>query len=450
MTDPPAVPDAVAPAGAGRPAGSGPAQDEASEHELQVFLASLGAALSAIGETVDAVERRLADIARSYGLPDARFSVLPTSLFLTLAPGRAATIEPTTRLSATPRLDQIAAVHVLAEDAERGAIAPADGIVRLEEIRTMGDRFGTVANLLGYATLTIGIALVLHPAPRDVVAAGALGALVGVLRRLGRGRRTIETLMPFLAAFCVAALTALLVEHDVTDPGLRAMIAALVVFIPGVPLTTAFLELTEGQMIAGSSRLVWGSAQLGLLAFGIVAGIGAVGVPSEQVFSSSDAVLGWWAPWLGVLVFAFGVTIAHSAPPGAFVSLLVVLYAAWTGQVLGNALFGGWVSGFAGAVAMTLVAYLLARLPSTMPVYAVFLPGFWLLVPGALGRHGVTKIHARPQTAAHGAIQAVIGSIAAVALGVLCGVELYRWLVGAERRARTLRGGAAGSRLRRR
>ena len=429
MDEPSAEPAPVVPAGAGRPAGSGPppSQGESAEHDLQVFLASLGAALSAIGETVDAVELRLADIARSYGLPDARFSVLPTSLFLTLAPGRAATIEPTTRLSATPRLDQIAAVHLLAEEAEHGVISPAAGTTRLEEIRRMDSRFGTVASVLGYATLTIGIALILHPAVRDVVAAGALGALVGVLRWLGRDRRTIEALMPFLAAFCVAAMTALLVEHDVTEPGLRAMIASLVVFIPGVPLTTAFLELTEGQMIAGSSRLVWGSAQLGLLAFGIVAGIAAVGVPSQQVFSSSDAVLGWWAPWLGVLVFAIGVTVAHSAPPGAFVSLLVVLYAAWTGQVAGNALFGGWVSGFVGAIVMTLVAYLLARLPSTMPVYAMFLPGFWLLVPGSLGLIGLTTVLASPETAASGDILAVIGSIAAVALGVLCGVELYRW-----------------------
>jgi uncharacterized membrane protein YjjB (DUF3815 family) len=262
---------------------------------------------------------------------------------------------------------------------------------------------------------------------------------VGVLRRLGLGRRTLETLMPFVAAFLVAALTALLVEHDVTDPGLRAMIAALVVFIPGVALTTAFVELTEGEMIAGSSRLVWGSTQLGLLAFGIVAGIGAVGVPPEKAFSSSDALLGWWAPWLGVLVFAVGVTVANSAPPRAFVSLLVVLYSAWAGQVVGNWLFGGWVSGFVGAVVMTLVAYLVARLPSTMPVYATFLPGFWLLVPGSLGLIGLTSLVAGSPTAASGDILAIIGSIVAVALGVLCGVELHRWFVGAERRARALR-----------
>ena len=91
-----------------------------SEDEIQTFLASLGAALGAIGETVDEVERRLAVIAGAYGLPDARFSVFPTSLLLTLGQGRAATIEPTTRLSAIPRLDQIAAVHALAEQAETG------------------------------------------------------------------------------------------------------------------------------------------------------------------------------------------------------------------------------------------------------------------------------------------------------------------------------------------
>ena len=140
-----------------------------------------------------------------------------------------------------------------------------------------------------------------------------------------------------------------------------------------------------------------------------------------------------------MLVFAVGVTVAWSAPPGAFASLLVVLYAAWTGQVIGNALFGGYASGFVGAVVMTFVAYLLARLPSTMPVYAMFLPGFWLLVPGSLGLIGLTTFIAIPESGASGDVFAVVGSIAAVALGVLCGIELYGWLEGAERRARTMR-----------
>ena len=147
-------------------------------------------------------------------------------------------------------------------------------------------------------------------------------------------------------------------------------------------------------------------------------------------------MLGSWAPWLGVLIFALGVTVAHSAPPAAFPSLLVVLYAAWAGQSAGNALFGGYSSGFVGAVVMTLVAYLLARLPSTMPVYAMFLPGFWLLVPGSLGLVGLTTTLATPgSVSSEETLSAVAGSIVSVALGVLVGVELYRWLTAAQQRA---------------
>ena len=342
MTDKSADPASLA-TGRGRSAGGlragGVAQD--AEHELQAFLASLGAALSAIGETVDAVELRLAGVARAYGLHDARFSVFPTSLLLTLGHGRAATIEPTTRLSATPRLDQIAAVHVLAEQAEHGLVAPSAGIARLEEIRTMGDRFGTVASLLGYATLTIGIALVLHPAPRDVVAAGMLGALVGVLRRLGHGRRTIEVLMPFLAAFCVAALTALLVEARRDRPRASGddRLAGRVHPRRGADDRLPRADGGTDDRGLEPPRLGRDAARsAGLRHRG---GNRSGRRCAERAFSSSDAVLGRWAPWLGVLVFAIGVTIAHSAPPGAFVSLLVVLYAAWTGQVVGTSCSAG-------------------------------------------------------------------------------------------------------------
>ena len=61
-----------------------------------------------------------------------------------------------------------------------------------------------------------------------------------------------------------------------------------------------------------------------------------------------------------------------------------------------------------------------------MPAHASFLPGFWLLVPGSLGLIGLTRL------AGGGGTQdllATIGSIFAVALGVLCGTQLRAWAV---------------------
>ena len=138
--------------------------------------------------------------------------------------------------------------------------------------------------------------------------------LVGTLVLVARGRQTLTVLVPVLSAMAVSALTFEAVEHGVVDPGPRALIAPLVTFLPGGVLTTATVELASGEMVAGASRLVFGSVQLLLLAFGIVAGVELAGLPSEEVLDDEQAsLLSWWAPWLGVVVF--GSLSPSTSPP---------------------------------------------------------------------------------------------------------------------------------------
>ena len=411
---------------------------------LQAFVAELGASLNAVGEPVYTVQERLSRVAAAYGTQSARITAFPTFMMVSMGRGEPATVELTTPLSPTPRLDQIAALDNLVSQAERGAVAPDDGLRQLDEIRDMRPRFGRVKSIVGYSVFSLGLCLILHPSPSDVTAAAALGALVGWLRSIAWRRSAIQVLMPVIAAFAVSALSALAVREGLTGTGLRAMVASLVVFLPGAALTTSVLELAEGQMISGASRLVSGLMQLTLLAFGIVAGIGAVGIPTDEVFSSSGNLLGDWAPWLGVLVFAVGVMVANSAPARSFPGLLIVLYVAWTGQVVGNAIFGGYVSALVGAMVMTPTAVWVSRLPSAMPPIASFLPGFWLLVPGALGLIGLAKLAGKGAGAQDLVATAV--SIFAVAVGVLCGTLL----LDAASATRKVVGPVANRRFRRR
>ena len=396
--------------------------------ELQTFVVQLGAAMNTAGEPVYSVQDRLARVARAYGATGARFSAFPTFMMVTMGRGEPATLELTSSLGAAPRLDQIAALDLLVIEAEHGRVAPADGIRRLDEIAEMRSRFGPVQSTVGYAVLAAGLCLVLQPAAHDVAAAAVLGALVGLLRSLGRASSPAQVLMPVLAAFAVSAVGALAVRHDVSGPGLRAIVASLIVFLPGATLTTSVLELAAGQMVSGSARLVAGGMQLALLAFGIIAGIQAVGIAPSRVFAEHDELLGGWAPWLGVLVFAIGVLVANSAPARSFPGLLVVLYAAWVGQVAGNALFGGYLSAMVGATVMTPVAFWVARLPHSMPPQASFLPGFWLLVPGALGLIGLTQLAGSADAAGTDDLVATVVSIFAVAVGVLVGSLLLAWV----------------------
>ena len=120
-----------------------PAEHVTSQHEdddLLLFLATLGSALSAIGETVDAVETRLG-VSRGVRAERRPVQRLPDFVLLTLGQGQAATIEPTTRLSGTPRLDQIAAVHA-SRATRNGGRSHHRGIERLE--RSDGSTTGSV------------------------------------------------------------------------------------------------------------------------------------------------------------------------------------------------------------------------------------------------------------------------------------------------------------------
>jgi uncharacterized membrane protein YjjB (DUF3815 family) len=120
-------------------------------------------------------------------------------------------------------------------------------------------------------------------------------------------------------------------------------------------------------------------------------------------------------------VFALGVHFAHSAPPRSLPALVAVLYAAWTAQVVVKEVSGASLSAFVAAVVRSVVAAAVSYLPCSMPPDAAFLPGFWLLVPGALGLSGLARFAGNVQSAGIDDLIATTITIFAIAVAVLCG-----------------------------
>lgn len=412
-----------------REAGADPAEPAVDEQALLRFLLFLGSGMTAAGEAVNEIQDHLIEVSAAYGQPHVRVAVFPTYLEIALEPGRAATLEPTRQLRGLLRLDQTAALYQVLREAQTGTLAPEEGSRRVLEIVGMRPRFGRWVTVLGHAVLTAGICLVLQPTWGDMVLAFLFGLLVGGLKLVGGRWPSIQLIMPVTVAFVVASVTFLLAAPGWADADLRAMIAPLVTFLPGAALTMSVVELSAGEMITGASRLVSGTLQLMLLAFGITAATQVVHVPAaDQLIDSPQNLIGWWAPWLGVLVVGAGTYWYHSAPRRSLPWLLLVLAAAWIGQFIGNQIFGGYLSGFFGALAMTPVAYFVERRPSGPPALVSFLPAFWLLVPGALGLIGVTEYLDQDTLAAAEDLLGTVWSMIAIALGVLCGYPLYRSL----------------------
>jgi uncharacterized membrane protein YjjB (DUF3815 family) len=201
------------------------------------------------------------------------------------------------------------------------------------------------------------------------------------------------------------------------------LIAPLAYFLPGAAITLAVIELSTHQMVSGSSRLIAGFIRIAQLAFGILIAAQVAGLSEANLTDNPTNLLGPWAPWLGVIVYAVG-TMLYFGPPRAFLPwMLLILLISYSGQVIGSALLGSYASGFCGGLALTMSALAISHLKNTPPTVALILPGFWLLVPGSLGLIGITQLFGTDSTAV---LTATLISMISIALGIHTGLLVWR------------------------
>ena len=398
---------------------------------LLEFMYRLGQAYLACGEQTAEVERVLRRTAAAYGMRWARIVTFPTAVFITLHDGREERVTLAEGLSHGLRLDQIADIYLLCNAAERAEVTPREGLDRLAAILHQSGRFGPAGIVMGHSILSVGLAMLLQPSLANLAGAALLGFVVGLLKLVNRDRPVLAVPTPVFAATLVSTLTYLAVQHGLPADPLYLLVPPLVTFLPGAMLTLGMVELAYGDMVAGTSRLITGLVQLVLLAFGLAAGAALVGyAPASLLDAAAPAIAQpWaqWAPWVAVAVFGTGVYIHFSAPRHSIGWLLVVLLLTFGVQRFAASIFNSEMSGFFGMLVATPLGYLIQHRFKGPPAIVTYLPSFWLVVPGSLGLHSVTRMLSDRMVGIEGLVGAIF-AIASIALGTLVGASIYKGL----------------------
>lgn len=399
---------------------------------LLEFLFRLGQAYLASGEQTAQVELILRRLATAYGVKRSRIVAFPTALFITIQDGeheRTTVAEgPTHAL----RLDQIAAVYHLGDQARQGHVDPQSGLRALSQILKQPPRFGVAAVVFGHVTLSVGLAMLLTAAWPNLVAAALLGLLVGLLKALNRNQPVLSVPLPVIAAMLVSVLVFAAVQWHLPIDPLHVLVPPLVTFLPGAMLTFGMVELAYGDMVSGSSRLLTGGVQLLLLVVGLAAGATVVGYSGENLVDVATGlrVAEPWriaSSWIGVLAFGIGVYLHFSAPPASLRWILLVLLVTFAVQQLVEGHLGQVAGGFLGMLVVTPLCYLIQLRFHGPPAMVTFLPSFWILVPGALSLLSVKYMLSDRAAALDGFVTAVF-AIVSIALGTLMGAAIYKQL----------------------
>ena len=247
------------------------------------------------------------------------------------------------------------------------------------------------------------------------------------LSRIAQWHSSLLPLLPTVAAFAVSCLVFAAADAGLLEGALRTVLPPLAVLLPGALMVTGLSELAAGAMVAGSSRLLYGTVQLLLFALGIAAAAALLGTPAELLGNVRVGGLGWWAAPLGLMVIGVGIALMESVPvrlaPWVLAVLVVTFLAQLGGQHLGSPALGS----FLGAIAASVGASAAELVRRQLPRLVVFLPSFWLLVPGSLGLIGVSEVAILPGQGSTVGLD-VLAVILAIATGLLVGSVVSRTL----------------------
>lgn len=353
------------------------------------FVSELARRLHQYGTSAPRLEGAINTVSKRLGLLPTSLST-PTSITLAFADPDDGE-DPLPRITLVLRVNpgdvnlrRLCQVDEIADREYPDEAALARG---LDELRALRSGLSTRAASMQVASFGIvggTVAALIKGSWADVAAATTIGILIGLLALIAERRPnfapSFEAVAAFVAMFLASVVAATLQPIDVRN----VLIAAIIVLMPGLTLTTAMVELSTQHLVAGSVRLMGAAAILLKLSLGTVAAVqlakvcGLVALPGDLLPVPS------WAEWVALLAASYSFAVLFQAARRDYP---LVMAAAWLGY-LSTQLASHWAGPefgvFAGGLVVGSAANVFARWKNR-PGALIRVPGIILLVPGSVG-----------------------------------------------------------------
>ena len=241
------------------------------------FLLELARRLHQYGTSAPRLEMAVGRSAQRLGLQADVWSS-PTAIiisFVDLSQGDDGMAQTTQVMRLAPgdvNLARLCEADDIADRVIAGELELREGFRLLRALGAPDTRRAKVKTVLSYGLSAASIAaLFLHSSWVDLVVAGVIGVLIGGITVLSATRPRLAVASDAICAI-VATAVAILVSAFVVPLAIKSVVlAALIVLVPGMSLTTAVREVSSGHLVSGMARLGGAMATLLKLVFGTVA-----------------------------------------------------------------------------------------------------------------------------------------------------------------------------------
>ncbi|HKP30445.1 MAG TPA: threonine/serine exporter family protein [Gemmatimonadales bacterium] len=354
------------------------------------FVLALGRALHGAGEPTNRAEELLEDVADRLGLT-AQFLITPTSIIAAFGPEDRQRTHVIRTEPATTNLGKLAQLDRVVVKVLRGELTAEKALSALNEATAPAPIQPAIALLGGYALASACSARVLGGGWREIITAGGIGAVIGVIASLASTRTTLQRLFEPVAAFLAAVLLALAAKATGGMSATVSTLASLIVLMPGMALTNAMTELTTRHLAAGTARLMQAFMVFLAMGFGVALGSRLVHETLGAVPVAEPRPLAAWTIWPAVVLVAVSFSVLLSAARRDFGWILLACLVGFTSSRSAASLLGPELGMFVGAFAVGILATIVAR-RADQPTALIEVPGTLVLVPGSIGFRSITAL----------------------------------------------------------
>jgi len=213
----------------------------------------------------------------------------------------------------------------------------------------------------------------------------------GMVVQSARFGATAAAWLPLSTAFVAGVLAA---GTRIFLPELNLVLVtlcAILILIPGYPVSVGIVELTTGHVVSGTANLMNGLVYLAKQFAGAWLGVRLVALAwSIPSATAGTPVSSAWL-WLAIPLLIVALCIAFQTGKRDFLAAAVGCAAAYGGILLGSALAGANLGNLFGTIVAVVFANLWAR-RTRRPTSIALLPAIVLLVSGSIGFRGLAAI----------------------------------------------------------
>ena len=274
--------------------------------------------------------------------------------------------------------------------------------------------------VLACALIGACVAALLRASFADMVSAGVVGLLIGLLGDVAKRSQRFNESFEAVAAMLATVLAGLIGAYVWPISLQTVVIGAVVILLPGLTLTNAVNELASNHWVSGSARFAGAATVLMKLAFGAMVGDQLLALSGVEQLGSGIVKTSALVEWLALPLAGIAFGILFRAHLRDYLLVLVSAALGYSTTRFGGSVLGSEIGVFLGGFVISSASNAYARW-FNRPGAVMRLPGIILLVPGSVGFRSLSFMFERDFTLGFDTAITLLTVLVSLVAGLLFG-----------------------------